>query len=232
MSSKHVKGAELSIFLADDHLTMRTGLKTVIESKTDYSVAGEASDGLESVNLIKALKPDVAIVDINIPKTGGLLVLDEVKRMQTDTKVVLYGNRVSEAKYRRALVLNADAILLKECAWEETLNCIESVHKGQKFICSNIASYDNPEMVVGKEQLEDDYGNLSKLTKNETEILKLISEKRTTKEIADTLFKSRKTIENIRYNICKKLELFGHNSLMIFAIQNRSLLMKNYQQAS
>lgn len=214
-----------SVLVVDDHMMTREGLKKMLETTNDFRIVGQAKDGYECITKILNLKPDIAFVDLNIPKKNGIEVLENVKKKQPITKVILYSNFISPNHYAKALKYKVDGILLKECDWTETLTCLKNVIHGKQYISPFCKKLSIPVLQFNENLKNEEAKKLNKLTEKERLILKLISEQHTTIEISKTLFNSKKTIENVRYRICKKLEIFGPNSLTIFALKNKDLFV-------
>ncbi|WP_430906608.1 response regulator [Maribacter sp. 2-571] len=211
-----------TLFLIDDHVIIRSGLKSIFDSSADYQVIGEAKDGLDSVNKIKTLKPDIVITDLEMPNLSGLDVIRKFRKLNYPTKFVIYCNYLSESDYNKAVALKIDGLLLKEGLWRETMVCLQHIQNGKQYISKACKSVFHRIENFGISNHRKG-AILSKLTNKEAKILKLISEQKTTKEIAGLLFKSPKTVENVRYSICRKMKISGQNSLTIFAIKNRNI---------
>lgn len=214
-----------SILIIDPQLVIRTGLKSIFRESNLKINLFEASDGLEGLKKISENKPDIVFLDINLPKLNGLGVIEKIRKSKSSvqkTKFIIFSYHISERDYVSAISLNTEGIIPKECSLDEILKCLKKVASNKEYIsplCIKMFEKDipiNPDHNLDKEVL-------TKLSKNETRVLKMISEQKTTKEIADKLFRSPKTIENIRYQMCRKLDLSGHNSLTIFAIKHREL---------
>lgn len=208
--------------IADDHPLMRRGIKDVLE-ENNISVIGEAGDGEETINLTKTLQPDILIIDIDMPKLNGLEVIELLKKEQIPTKIIVLTMYDKESIFNRALDLGVIGYVLKDSVVNEILDAIKSVMEGKYYISPLISNFlinrglkseKYPEVITG----------ISKLTPTEKKILKLISQNFTTKEIANELFISIKTVETHRSNICQKLGIHGTNALLRFALENKEIL--------
>lgn len=211
------------IFIADDHPIFRKGLLEIISSEKDFEIIGESSDGLSAINIIAGKKPDVAVLDIQMPQMDGFEVLKEINESTTDTKVIFLTMHKEEDIFERAMEMGAKGYVLKESAAEEIITCIHNVLQGKYYISGSISDYLfnwNKKLKNGLEK-----NDLSLLTPAEKKILKLISEKKSSPEIAALLFISVRTVENHRNNICTKLNIHGSNSLLKYSLENKNLLV-------
>jgi DNA-binding NarL/FixJ family response regulator len=213
----------LTVLIADDHPIFRKGLCEVIESDPSLSLAGQAANGDDALRMIDELRPSVAILDINMPRLSGLQVAEALQTREVRPRLVLLTMHEDEDLFDRAMELGVPAYVLKESAVEDLLGAVHSVAEGRGFISPTIAGL----LVKRRErsaELRREKPGLDLLTPTERRILKLISEDRTTKEIADTLEVSRRTVETHRQNMSHKLHLSGSHSLLKFAFDNKTRL--------
>jgi DNA-binding NarL/FixJ family response regulator len=209
------------VLIVDDHPLFRSGLRHVIEQDNHFQLAGEAGNGEEALKLILEKRPDVAVLDVNLPGLTGLEVARKLHGKKSPTRIILLTMHKEEDMVNRALDFGAKGFVLKENAAEEILKAITTVAEGEHYLSSSISGYlvrrrgRSESLAAKKPGLED-------LTKAERRILKLISEKKTSPQIAAELFISPRTVEAHRANICSKLELRGSHSLLQFALENRS----------
>lgn len=206
-----------SIVIADDHPLMLRGLSDFLKSK-GFNIVGSATDGNSAYNLIVKLKPEIAILDIRMPHLTGLEIAEICKKNQLNTKIVLITFDKEEELYDKAKEFNVYGYILKEFAVEEIETCIEHVLKNEPYFSQEIAQYlnKNPEKSPDKIHL---------LTKSELKIVKLISENKTSQNIADELSISVRTVDKHRSNIVSKLELDNKpTSLSIWANLNKQHL--------
>ena len=211
------------VLIVDDHPLFRSGLRQVIEGDARFTVIGEAGDGEVALQLIQELKPDVAVLDVNLPGYTGLEVARLLQAKRLATGIIVLTMHKDEETCNRALDLGAKGFVLKENAVEEILKAIAAVARGEHYLSTSISGYlvrrrSRSEALAAKKPGLDD------LTKAERRILKLIAGKRTSRQIAAELFISPRTVEAHRANISTKLELHGSHSLLQFALENRSSL--------
>jgi DNA-binding NarL/FixJ family response regulator len=213
----------IKVLIVDDHPLVRGGLRQVIQDDVRFELAGEIGDGEVALQFIKDKKPDVAILDINLPGLSGLEIAHKLQAMGSTTRVIILTMHKEEDLCNRALDNGARGFVLKENAVEEIVKAIAAVAGGEHYLSSNISGY----LVRRRhraEGLAKEKPGLDDLTKAELRILKLISKKKTSREIAAELFISPRTVEAHRTNISSKLGLRGSHSLLQFALENRSLL--------
>lgn len=208
----------ITVFNADDHPILRKGVSDLINETTDMQWAGSAENGAEALQKIRALQPDVAILDIEMPELTGLEVAKILMSENSSTQLILLTLFKDETFLHHALEIGIKGYLLKESREQEILDCIRSVARKQAYVNPAMSQYliknKNPENSL-----------LTTLSKHEINILKLISRQKTSVDIADMLFISPKTVANHRSNIGKKLALSGQqNGLLKWALANRQLL--------
>ncbi len=214
---------KIKTIIVDDHPLFRKGLKAALTSQPEIEVVGEAGDSESAIDMVKQLSPDVIILDINLPGKNGIEIAGEIKTSNQDVKIIFLTMHNEEDLFNAAFNAGASAYLLKENAVDEVISAVIESHQGGSFISHNIAEYFVNRQQKTAERILENPG-ISDLTDKEREILCLISMGKTSKEIADELFLSYKTIENHRTRICAKLGIKGSFSLLKFAIENRSIL--------
>ena len=212
---------EITIIIADDHPLVRKGLKDVIGEHKQFNIVGEAGDGEETLKLIEKLNPSIAIIDINMPKIGGLEVVKVIHQKKLKVKTIILTMYDKENFFNRAMDLGIKGYIMKDSALTEIVDAIRNVSEGKYFISSSISGF-----LVKKSQSGTDNDNLgiSKLTTTERKILKMIASNKTTNEIADELFLSVYTVQTHRSNICQKLNLHGPNALLHFVLDHSDLM--------
>lgn len=214
---------DVTILIVDDHPVFRRGLREVIEENSRFVVVGEASDGEAALRLITELKPRIAVVDIDMPRLNGLEMVRTLRRMELAMPAIFLTMYKEEDMFNAAMDLGVKAYVLKENATDDILVALEKVMQGETFVSPSMAGLKQrrgtrvQQLLLNKPQIDD-------LTSAERRILKLIAEDRTSKEIADQLSISFKTVENHRLNICHKLNLHGSHSLLKFAFDNKAHL--------
>jgi DNA-binding NarL/FixJ family response regulator len=214
---------EVTVLIADDHPLIRRGLRDVIGENSRFKIVGEASDGQEALRLLASLKPQIVIVDIDMPRCNGLETLREIRQLPFPVKVVILTMYKEEDMFNTAMDLGAKAYVLKENAANEIVSALEKVDGGEAFVSTLMLEAGQRrservrELLLSKPQIES-------LTPAERRILKLIGEDYTSKEIADRLKLSVRTVDNHRQHICNKLQLHGTHSLLKFAFDNSAYL--------
>ncbi len=209
---------EIKVVIADDHPVFLKGLRMIIESEPNLQIIGEASNGAAALTMIQELKPDVAILDLNMPHKNGFEIVRELQENNFKVNVIFLTMHDEEATFTSALDLGVKGYILKDCAVAEIVDAIKAVAKGHNFITPKFSTY----LVNLNQETKNFVLRIESLTVTELKILRLITEHKTSKEIAAELFVSPRTIDRHRYNICNKLEISGVNSLIKFAIENKS----------
>ncbi|MBK6878134.1 MAG: response regulator transcription factor [Ignavibacteria bacterium] len=212
---------EIKLIMADDHPIFREGLRQIIEKDSRIKIIGEADNGQKALELIEEKIPDIALLDIDMPKLTGLEVLKKVSG--TSVKIIFLTMYSEEDIFDEAMGLGVKGYVLKDSAVNDILECILSVSEGNYFISPSMSNL----LLRRRKKMTDlrkSNPMLDSLTPTEKKILRFISQNKTSKEIADVLFLSHRTIENHRTNISNKLNLKGSHSLIKFAIENKSLL--------
>ena len=205
------------IILADDHLMFRNGIKRIIEDSKKLLVIGEASDGHQLLELLKTTKPDMVILDISMPKLRGLEVTHEVKSRYPDIKILILTMHRSKEYLLQALSAKADGYLLKEDTDTQLLDAIESIRGGKIFL-SSLMSEDLSQNLMGF--IENSGQSLDDtLSPREKEVLTLLGGGKSSKEIADLLYISPRTVEHHRASINKKLKVKNIVELVKYAIR-------------
>ncbi len=214
---------EITVLIVDDHPLLRRGLREVIGGNPGFNILGEAADGEEALRLLVTLKPDIAIIDIDMPQLNGLETIRALRQRAFSVKTIILTMYNEEDMFNAAMDLGAKAYVLKENAANDIVAALEKVSRGESFIsplmleAGQRRSERVRELLLGKPQIES-------LTPAERRILKLVGEDYTSKEIADLLKLSVRTVENHRQHICDKLKLHGTHSLMKFAFDNSAYL--------
>ena len=205
----------VSLVIADDHPLMLKGLSDFLDSK-GFNVIGRAEDGKSAYNLIVKLKPEIAILDIRMPYKTGLEIAEACKKNDLKTKIILITFDKDEDTYLQAKTFNVYGYILKEFAVEEIETCIAHVIKNESYFSEEIGSYLDESKTSSKHNI------LDPLTKAEITIVKLIADNKTSKEIAEELSISIKTVHKHRSNIVTKLKLEKKSSsLIVWATLNK-----------
>ena len=213
-----------NIALADDHVLLRDGIKRIIEESPDLRVVAEASDGLELLRVLKQHDVDMVLLDISMPGLRGIEAVREVKISFPSIKVLILTMHKKKEYIRHAFSAGADGYLLKEATGDELFDAISTIRKGENYVSNAFSK----ELIIELLQLYRTGGKLETevLTTREREVLKLIAEGKSSKEIADLLFISIYTVNNHRAKIIKKLGMKKTADLVRYAIR------KGYAQNS
>jgi len=209
------------VLIVDDHPLFRNGLRQVIQNDNRFDLVGEAGDGTVAWQFIQDKKPDVAVLDINLPGLTGLEVARKVQEKRLSTRVIILTMFKEEELINRALDLGVNGFVLKENAVEDIISAIVTADRGDHYLSPAVSGFlvrrrnRATSLAALKPGLDD-------LTRAERRILKLVAAGKTSREIAAELFISPRTVEAHRANISGKLNLHGSHSLLHFALENRS----------
>jgi two-component system response regulator NreC len=208
----------IRIVLADDHVVMRNGLKLLLERQPNFAVAGEAINGREAVEICEKLKPDVLVLDIAMPNLNGIEAARQISAKLPQIAIVILSMHSDESYVLRALKAGARAYLLKDSAEADLINAIRAVSDGKAFFSPAISKMLVEDYIRRLEQrgVEDSY---ELLTTREREILQLLAEGKSNKEVAAMLNLSLYTVETHRGNILQKLNLHSVPELILYAVR-------------
>jgi DNA-binding NarL/FixJ family response regulator len=214
---------KMTVVIVDDHPLFRQGLRQAIEGDSRFEVTGEADHSQTALQMILEQKPNVAVLDINLPGMNGLEIAAVLKSRKSRTNLVVLTMLKDEQVFNKALNLDIKGYVLKENAAAEILNCIASVARSEAYVSPSLTDF----LLRRRgraESLASHRPGLEDLTIAERRILNRIAQGKTTKEIAAEFFVSPRTVESHRANICDKLGLTGSNRLLQFALENRDAL--------
>jgi DNA-binding NarL/FixJ family response regulator len=214
---------ETSVLIVDDHPLVRRGLRDVIAENSCFKIVGEAADGEEALRLCIALKPDIAIVDIDMPRRNGLETIHDLRQRAIVVKTIVLTMYNEEDMFNAAMDLGAKAYVLKENAACDIIAALEKVTRGEAFLSTHMLAAGQRRSQRVRQLLIRN-PEIEALTPAERRILKLVGEDYTSKEIAQKLELSIRTVENHRQHICTKLKLRGTHSLLKFAFENSNYL--------
>jgi two-component system, NarL family, response regulator DegU len=214
----------IRIVIVDDHPLFREGLRQVIQSDKRFDLVGEAEQGKAALELILRTKPDLAVLDIHLPLMNGLEVAAALQARKSSTRLVILTMLRDEAAFQQAMNLGIQGYVLKENAVSEILNCLLAVASDTAFVSPSLSGYLLPRYRRAV-ALTHAQPRLKDLTAAQRLILRRIADKKTSKEIAAELSISPRTVESHRATICSRLSLKGTNSLLQFALENRSALL-------
>jgi DNA-binding NarL/FixJ family response regulator len=201
--------SDLRIIIADDHPVFLAGLKTVVDGEPDIEIVGQASDGDQALTMIEELRPDIAVLDIGMPKIDGIGLLSEIGKKQMPVSVIFMTMYRERKLFDRGMELGLRGYVLKDSASSDLIEAIRTVSTGYKFV--------SPELLAHFAEARSKSGEM-KATEQQLSA-------KTSREIADTLYISPRTVETHRTNICMKLGLQGRHALMKYALslfENRS----------
>ncbi len=206
----------IRVVIADDHRMIREGLKQLLELEGDISIVGEAGDGIECIEEIAIKKPDVLLLDINMPRMDGLKVLQKLKEMKSNIKVLILTIHNEIEYLLKAVDIGVNGYVLKDSESDLLRKAIFAIHNGEIFIQPNMVPLLNDKL----ENREEETTTESLLTKREMEVLKLITEGLFNKEIAYNLSISEKTVKNHVSNIFRKISVSDRTQAAVYAIGN------------
>lgn len=216
-------GTERRIIIVDDHPIFRAGLRQVIEADRELKVVAEAGEGETALRLIEELLPDVAVLDVDMPKLDGFGLAQAIQRQRLPVRLIFLTIHDEEDIINEALDSGVTGYVLKESAVTDIVSGIKGVLAGQHYLSPSLTS-----ILVNRsrraESLVSKNPSLKDLTPTERRVLSMIAECKTSKEIADEMYISYRTVENHRTNICNKLDLHGSHALLKFALRHKSEL--------
>jgi len=213
----------IRIVIADDHPVVRQGLRQSLEADPAIAIAAEASDGAAALEQIAALRPNVAILDIDMPRLDGFAVAREMRRQGIQVPIVFLTIHRDEAIFRAALDHGATGYVLKDSAVTDIVASVKAAASGQPYISPQLSAY----LLKQRREagaLSAQKPGLDALTATERRVLRLIADHKTSKDIAEELFISHRTVETHRTNISRKLDLQGSLALVRFAVEHKSRL--------
>ncbi|MCI5917938.1 MAG: response regulator transcription factor [Roseburia sp.] len=211
----------INIMIVDDHSMIREGLKQLLELDGNMRVVEEASDGVECLEKIGTAKPDVLLLDINMPRMNGLEVLAKLKEKKIKTKVLVLTVHNEIDYLLKAVEIGINGYLLKDSESSELKKAIVSVVDGENYIQPSLIPSLNAKMI----QRDNDKNKIEDLTRRELEVLKLLATGNYNKEIAEELGISERTVKNHVSNIFKKIEVTDRTQAAVFAIRNNLIMI-------
>jgi DNA-binding NarL/FixJ family response regulator len=206
--------SNLRIIIADDHPVFLAGLKTVVDGEPDIEIVGQASDGDQALKMLEDLRPDIAVLDIGMPKIDGVGLLTEAQKRRLPVQVIFMTMYRERKLYDRGMELGLRGYVLKDSASSDLIEAIRTVASGEKFVSPDLLEH----FTENRSKSGQIRATSEQLSASEMRILSLIAEYKTSREIADTLFISPRTVETHRTNICTKLGLQGRHALMKYAL--------------
>ncbi len=213
----------VTILIADDHPLFRSGVKRELENHSNFKIIAEAGDGIKALDMIINMKPDIAILDYQMPGLDGIQITRKLRERNFPTRIILLTMHNDEKIFLRALDEGVNAYVLKDDAVQDIADAVNSVAANHTFISTGLTG-----ILVNKVKNHSGEDRVKKLidelTVTEKKILSLVAELHSNTEIADKLFLSKRTIENHKVNISRKLNLTSSKDLLKFAIQNKEKL--------
>ncbi|MFY9402082.1 MAG: response regulator transcription factor [Candidatus Omnitrophota bacterium] len=207
----------VKIAIIDDHDIIRLGIKSVLEKIADYEVCAEGQDGEEALKIAQDLSPDIMLLDITMPKLGGLDVISRIKRASPKTRIIIISVHKLGAYVLKALRQGVSGYLNKENVAEELLPALSCVLRGKVYFGEDISQY----LVENVKSPDKKPLTRTLLNEKELDILRLVVEGKTAKEIAEITFLSHRTVENYKNSIMKKLNLHRTSDLIKYSLENK-----------
>jgi len=214
-------GPRPTVVIADDHPLFREGLREVLEADGSFEIVGEAGDGEQAMSLVRARRPAIAVLDLEMPKASGLAAAEAIRSEDLDVAAVILTMHRDEGMLRRALDLGVRGYVLKDSAVAEIVACLHMVSAGKPYVSPALTG---ALLDRRAEAPLSELAAVGDLTPAERRVLRLIARGMTSPEIAGELGNSPKTIENHRSHICAKLGLSGPHALLRFALEHKALL--------
>jgi two-component system response regulator NreC len=206
-----------TIVLADDHLVVRKGMRSLLEAESDFELVGEANDGLETVQLVEHLTPDVVVLDLMMPGLNGIEVTRQIRKRSPYTKIVILSMHADDEYVLEALRCGANGYVLKDAGATELVGAVRDVANEKRYLSPELAERAIDAYV--RQTQETTLDRYETLTDREREVLHLAAEGLTNTEVAARLSLSPRTIENHRANMMRKLGLHNQTELVRYAIK-------------
>ena len=208
----------ITIVLADDHPIVREGLRDILGRGGRFEIVGEAADGEEALRIVRETQPDVLLLDIEMPRMSGLDVAEALQKEDARVAILILTMYHQESIFNRAMDLGVIGYMLKDSAGTDITRGITAVTNGEYYISPALTKY----AMRGKPSAREE--RVQDLTQMEKRVFTLIAKSRTTRQIAEELSVSPRTIEHHRANICEKLNLSGSYALLRFALENKVVM--------
>ncbi len=218
--------SKISVLLVEDHHVVRKGISYLLSLEEDIDIAGEAEDGNEGIKMAKELCPDVVILDITMPNLNGIDAVRRIKRSVPNTKVIILTMHTREQYIRQALREGASGYLLKESTHKELVNAIKTVHKGDVALSPSISKFVFNEYVKQSDPKQE-ADSFELLTDRERQVLRLVAEGKTNKDIAKCLKISKSTVNIHRTNVMQKLDIHDTVGLVKYSIEKGVIVVDN-----
>jgi two-component system, NarL family, response regulator NreC len=221
-----VKNSQIRVLIADDHAILRSGLRMLIDSQSDMKVVAEAKNGDEAIESARETTPDIVILDITMPERGGLHAIGGILKQNRNTRILLLTMHEELAYLRTALAAGAAGYVLKKSVDADLLSAIRAVHRGRTYVDAELASEliqrTAPEGGRSKPKLSEI------LSERELQVLKLVAEGFSSREIAEQIFVSVKTVETYRGRFAEKLGLTSRADIVRYALETGLLATEKF----
>jgi len=208
------------VILADDHILVRRGLRRILEEKANLEIASEVGDGLELLRVLKKAEPDLIILDVSMPNLRGIEAIPEIRRVRPKVKVLMLTMHKEKEYLYQAISAGANGYLLKDDAEKELFSAMDSIQSGKIYVSPCLADQ-SMQNWARLRRGEDDFHRTVALTVRQKEVLKLIAEGKSNKEIGDLLCISVRTVERHRANMMSKLNIRKTAMLVQYALRER-----------
>lgn len=211
---------KIRLVIADDHPLLLKGLELTLRTEEDLEIVGTADDGYSAFQKIIELKPDIGILDYEMPGMNGVEVLEKLNAKGSGTKIIFLTIHQGKETFLRAVENGAAGYLLKDTIEDEIVDAVRKVNDGEYYMSPVLSGY-----LVQRKGRNKSENKIKNLTISEIKVLKMVAANKTTQEIADELFISARTVDRHRSNICKKLNISGHNALIRYVLENRETIL-------
>ena len=215
---------QIQVLIADDHPVFRRGLRMIIEADARLKIVAEAEDGAQALERIREFQPDVAVLDVDMPNADGFEVVRQMQKLNLHTQIIFLTMYKDEGLFNQAMDLGVKGYILKDSAISDIVSGIKAAVRGKNYISPPLATF-----LVKRSQRHvafiEKTPTINDLTPTELRILKLIAKDKISRDIADELFISIRTVERHRLNICTKLDTHGNNALLKFSLENKQQLL-------
>ncbi|MBC8998249.1 MULTISPECIES: response regulator transcription factor [unclassified Pseudomonas] len=210
-----------NLLLVDDHSLIRAGVRALVLDIPGYAVIGEANDGSQLLEMVEQLSPDIVLLDISMKETGGLEALQRLKRVRPQSKVLILSMHTDPALIMQALESGAHGYLLKDTTATELEHALEALRNNERYLSPAIAHTVITQALTRNQKQQPEIADSHNLTARQLEILRLIVRGKSTREIANGLGLSIKTVETHRSQIMKRLQIYDVAGLVLFAVREQ-----------
>lgn len=212
------KTEQIKVLIADDHAILRAGLRMLIDAQPDMHVVAEAQDGIQAIRVTQEKKPDVVILDVTMPNLGGLNAIDELVKVSDSVRILLLTMHEEPAYVRTALMAGASGYVLKKSVDADLLSAIRAVHKGRTYVDAGLANNLVRDAFPEARRQRGAGGQGNVLSDRELQVLKLVAEGFSSREIAERIYVSTKTVETYRGRFAEKLGLQSRADIVRYAL--------------